>query len=171
MRLFDVNKDQLSFPFDYNNEETSSLRESFKDSKKTITIDDLRRVALWKLNRVLEVPEELLKDLNDLRETKDLDFKDENVKKVISDLISCKGVGLPMASTILKFLRPDIFPIIDVRAYRVLFGKKIYSSQYSIELYYGYIEKIYLIRDKLKIELSKVDEQLYEFDKKYNGKI
>ena len=76
-----------------------------------------------------------------------------------------------MASSILKFIRPDIFPIIDVRAYRALTGKKIYSSQYNIDLYVKYVEQLKEYADKLNRPLSEMDEQLYEFDKEHNGKI
>ena len=76
-----------------------------------------------------------------------------------------------MASSILKFLRPDIFPIIDVRAYRAIYGKKIYSSQNTIEKYIDYVKKINVISKSLDIDLNEVDEQLYCFDKEHNGKI
>lgn len=76
---------------------------------------------------------------------------------------------MPLASTILKFLRPDVFPIIDVRAYRALFDKKIYT--YTYDKYIEYCKEIYKIRDIKGIKLSEVDEQLYMFDKDKNGKI
>ena len=58
-----------------------------------------------------------------------------------------------------------------MRAYRALYGKKIYYGQYSLEIYINYAKRIYAIRDKFNLPLSEVDERLYEFDKKYNGKI
>lgn len=67
-----------------------------------------------------------------------------------------------MASTFLKFLRPDVFPIIDVRAYRALFGKKIKSSKSSdtYKVYREYVERIYEIRDRTrtKLTLAAIDE-------------
>jgi hypothetical protein len=173
MKIFDVTKDKLDYDFRYNPEETSELKSIFSEIREneTLSINDLRRVALWKIDRVLNIPQEIILALSNLAKQKDLDIHDEKTKKVISDLLQCDGVGLPMASTILKFLRPDIFPIIDIRSYRAIFGKKIYSSQYSIEIYYNYIEEIYKIKEKTGLELERIDEQLYEYDKKYTGKI
>ena len=92
-------------------------------------------------------------------------------KNILNKLVSSRGIGFPMASAILKFTRPDIFPIIDVRAYRALTGKKIYYSQYTIDLYIKYVEQLKIYANKLNIPLSEMDEQLYEFDKEHNKKI
>ncbi|MFW6046827.1 MAG: hypothetical protein ACOCP4_03445 [Candidatus Woesearchaeota archaeon] len=170
---FDITKDKLNFDFDYNTDETNNLKNLFSGIRenKTLSINDLRRIALWKIDRVLEISDELIKKLDDLAKNKSVNIYDNSVKTIITDLTNSNGIGFPMASTILKFLRPDIFPIIDIRAYRAIFGKKLYSSQYSIDIYYNYVKEIYSIRDKLKLPLDKIDEQLYEFDKANNGKI
>ncbi|MFH1591440.1 MAG: hypothetical protein ABIC95_05945 [archaeon] len=76
-----------------------------------------------------------------------------------------------MASAILKFLRSNIFPIINVKAYKVLFAKKTYMRQYTIAIYMNYADEIYRIRDQTDLSPDKVDEQLYAFDKKHNGKL
>ncbi len=173
MKKFDINKDKLNYEFNYNSEETKKLKELFFKIRqdKTLSTNNLRRVALWKIDRVLDIPNELLQKLDELGKTIKISIYDEKVKNIINELIICSGIGLPMASVILKFLRPDIFPIIDIRAYRAIFGKKIYYAQYSVDIYYQYAKEIYLIRDKLKLPLDKIDEQLYEFDKVHNGKI
>lgn len=121
---FDIDKDGLNYKIDFNLEETKALRSEL--SGKVFTIDDIRRVALWKLDRVIEIPENVLCKLTDLVSRKDLEIDDPICKEVFELLIGaqCRGMRAPMASTILKFLRPDVFPIIDVRAYRVLYGVK-----------------------------------------------
>ena len=173
MVQFDIKRDTLDYDFNYNTNESNDLKNVFSEIRhsKSLTINDLRRVSLWKLDRVLEISDELIKKLDLLSKDNSVDIFDDNIKEIIVDLTNSKGIGFPMASAILKFLRPDIFPIIDVRSYRAVFNKKIYSSQYSINVYYSYVKEIYLIRDKLKLPLNKIDEQLYEFDKKHNGKI
>ncbi len=169
-RPFDIKKDKLDFRFDYNSKETQNLKEQL-EKKEKVTVDDLRRITLWKLDRVLEISDDALKNLNTLFKTPNLKYTDDITKNVINELTKCKGIGFPMLSAILKFLRPEIFPIIDVRAYRALYGKKITQYQYTIKVYMDYIEKIYQIKEALNIELDKIDEQLYMFDKKNNGKI
>jgi hypothetical protein len=173
MVQFDITKDKLDYDFDYNTNETNNLKNLFSEIRdnKTLSINDLRRVSLWKIDRVLEISDDLIEKLNALAKNKSANIFDDSTKGIIVDLTNSNGIGFPMASAILKFLRPDIFPIIDIRAYRAIFDKKLYSSQYSIDVYYNYIKEVYLIRDKLKLPLDKIDEQLYEFDKKHNGKI
>jgi hypothetical protein len=90
---------------------------------------------------------------------------------LINHLVQSQWVGIPLASAILKFIRPDIFPIIDVRAYRAIYGKKIYSSQYTVDKYIEYIKEIYAISKKTGRKIEEIDQQLYEFDKTHNGKI
>ena len=174
MRKFDITKDKLEFYFDYNQEETNNIKEIFsniKENKKHLTDCDLRRIVLWKINRILNISDDLIERLEKLAKLKNVNIYDENIKQIIIDLVNSEWIGFPISSAILKFVQPDVFPIIDVRAYRALFWKKIYYNQYSIDIYYNYIEKIYSIRNKLNIPLEKIDEQLYEFDKKYNGRI
>lgn len=170
MKTFDVDSDVLDYDFLYNPEETAFLQKHMKD-KSDLSLDDIRRMALWKLDRVIDVSDETLEHLHKVAKDDSITIQSELVFDTLKRLTNSSGIGFPMASAILKFLRPDIFPIIDVRAYRALYGKKIYSSQYSIEKYIDYVKKLYEISEKLQIELKDVDEQLYCYDKKYNGKI
>ena len=159
------------FKFEYNNDETKKIKERFSDKNKKISLDDLRRVSLWKLNRVLDIEDKTIEKINIIRLKEDLKYNENIVIEIINELKKSSGVGFPMLSSFLKFLRPDIFPIIDIRAYRALYGKKIIYGQYSIEKYFDYIKKVYEIQEKTGLELYQVDEQLYCFDRDYNGKI
>ena len=170
IKKFDLNKNSLKFNFDYNPHETVYLNKKMNNNTK-LNIEDIRRIALWKLDRIINIPDEVIEDLRKIADEKSLDIKDNKTQKIIERLLLCEGVGFPMASTILKFIRPDVFPIIDVRSYRAIFGVKLYSSQYSLEKYIKYVEEIYNIRDCLKIDLPLIDQQLYCFDKEFNGKI
>lgn len=170
-KMFKIENFKEKLHFEYNIEETQRLREKFENKYKEISIQDLREISLWKLDRVLEIEEETLKKINEIYKKENLKHDDEIVRRLIEELVNSKGVGFPMMSSFLKFLRSDIFPIIDIRAYRALYGKKIYSSQYTIEKYFDYIEKVYKIQEETGLELFEVDEQLYCFDKNENGKI
>jgi thermostable 8-oxoguanine DNA glycosylase len=168
MRIFNKETDHLSHNFDYNVVETEELK---KVSYENISIEDLRRIALWKLDRVIEVPDELLFELKQLPSNKSLTVDSDLSKSILKDLVACDGIGYPMASAFLKFIRPDIYPIIDVRAYRALYGKRISYSQYTTEIYVEYAKELKAISDRRDIPLSKIDEQLYCFDKEFNGSI
>lgn len=170
MRVFSMESDLLEGDFSYHLEEKKAIQEKLKN-KSDIQIDDIRRIALWKYDRVIDMDDSFCTQLYHTVSKENISIEDSEVQAVIERLISFEGVGFPLASTILKFINPDVFPIIDVRAYRALYGKKIYYGQYSLEIYINYAKRIYAIRDKFNLPLSEVDERLYEFDKKYNGKI
>ena len=170
IRKFDLNNDKLEFIYNYNNAETVSLNGKINNNSE-LDLNDIRRIALWKLDRIINIPKEIIEDLRKLACEKSIDIRDIKTLNIIKKLVSCEGIGFPMASTILKFIRPDIFPIIDIRAYRAIFGVKLYSSQYSIEKYINYVEEVYKIRDLLNLDLQLIDQQLYCFDKEFNGKI
>lgn len=169
-RQFDFKSETLDFDFIYNPQETEALHLHLNGNSE-IKIDDLRRVFLWKSNRVLDVSVDTLGLLSELAADKKLTLDDEFVKTVLDQLVLSQGIGFPMASAILKFIRPDIFPIIDVRAYRALTGKKPYYSTYSYEKYIDYAKQLTTIASLLKRDLREIDEQLYCYDEKHNGKI
>jgi hypothetical protein len=169
-RQFNVDKDELKYSFSYNEGETEALRDHFKAIRQP-TLGDLRRVALWKIDRVLEVPDETLKTLAELARATKPALDGPLARETLSALVDCPGIGFPMASAILKFLQPEVFPIIDVRAYRALTGKKPNHHTYTVDVYFDYARQIAAIAGKKGMSLSAVDEQLYEFDKKHNKTI
>lgn len=169
-KKYQLEQDVLNFTFSYNDKETAELHAKLNGST-SITEDDLRRVSLWKSDRVLSVSKKTLEKLNELSAKSDVKLKDELVKEVIENLVISQGIGFPMASAILKFIKPTLFPIIDVRAYRALTGKKPYYATYSYEKYIDYAEKISEISKELGRPLNEIDEQLYCYDQKYNGEI
>jgi hypothetical protein len=173
-RMYDQANDVLEFSFEYNNDETTSLNK-LANGNSQIDLELLRRIALWKFDRVLDVPNDTLEKLRAVATDRDLCVDSKETQLLIEELIGCRGVGLPMASTILKFLRPDVFPIIDVRAYRALYGTKPYFSQSTnrknIQRYLAYTAEVQSISRRLGPPLRDIDEQLYEFDKKFNGAI
>lgn len=169
-RKFEISKDKLNFVFSYNKNETAALHAKINNNS-LIDVNDLRRISLWKLDRVLSVSEEALAKLRQVASESGIGIDQQLVKDVIEELVASDGIGFPMASAILKFLRPDIFPIIDVRAYRALTGTKPYYSTYSYERYVEYARALTEIARCTKRPLKEIDEQLYCFDAEYNGKI
>ncbi len=170
IQKYQVDSDTLNFSFDYNRAETLSLRQELAGNAN-FTVNDLRRVSLWKLNRVLAVSDETLGCLREVAKAEGLSVDAPISKRAIEMLVESQGVGFPMASAILKFLRPDVFPIIDVRAYRALTGLKLYYSNYTLARYISYAKELAHIAKRLNRPLSDIDEQLYCFDNAHNGKI
>ena len=87
-----------------------------------------------------------------------------------------------MASTILRFRNPNIFQIIDQRAYRVINRDPLKLSQIKetsrastidkqIEIYLDYLEKIKKACKKLDIDFDDADRVLYIIDKNINKSV
>lgn len=169
-RKFSVYEDTLSYSFSYNHAETVDLHGAL-NYNELVGLNDLRRASLWKLNRVLSISSETLEQLRALAKAKDLQVNDDRTIKAVQMLVASDGVGFPMASTFLKFVRPDVFPIIDVRAYRALTGTKPVPSTYSVAGYVEYAEALAEIALRTGRPLRDIDEQLYCFDKQFNGSI
>ncbi len=173
-RRYDENTDALDFDIDYNNAETAAIH-ALANQNAQVDINLLRRMSLWKLDRILDVPSETIKRLQAIATDPHLHTGSAEVRALIEKLVECAGVGVPMASTILKFIRPDVFPIIDVRAYRALYGRKLYWRQGAVErnidLYLSYASDVRRISKSTGRPLRDVDEQLYCFDLKHNGRI
>ena len=162
--------DSLNYAFSYNDEETTALHALTNNNSK-IDINDLRRISLWKVDRVLGVSETTIEKLRRLAQLENVSVSDPFVEEIINELVNSQGVGFPMASAILKFIKPDIFPIIDVRAYRALRGVKPYYSTYTYKKYVDYTNDLVKMAERLNRPLREMDEQLYCFDEDRNGKI
>ena len=169
-RQFDEEVDELEFTFEYNPTETAALSRRLKANAR-IDVDDLRRVSLWKLNRVLEVSSATLEKLRRVARNQKLTLESRGSREALEALVASDGIGFPMATAILKFVNPDVFPIIDVRAYRAYTGRKPSGATYTFEKYAEYARALRRIARARDRPLREIDEQLYCFDKKYNGKI
>ena len=139
----------------------------------------LYKIVLWKLNRFPYITDELLNELKGIKNIKPK--KHREAQNILEKLLKTRGIALPMASTILRFINPDTFQIIDDRAYRVLFHeKKKYPSKpqkitdryinKSTETYFEYLDKIHEISSE-KLPFDKADRILYQLDIKLGNKI
>lgn len=144
------------------------------DNLKNGIIDEktLLEIFLWKTDRYPDLDKIDFIKLNSLNSTKPENFRE--CEEVLRDLISIKGFGLAMASTILRFRNPQVFPIIDRRAYRVLMDDDKLSIHHAtsidkqIDIYFNYVEKVHQFVKEKGVDLSIVDRVLYIFDKEAN---
>ena len=167
--------------FPFNKKETAKLKKRMK-KKSAIDMDDIRRIVLWKLNRTVDFGDKedaIIKKLRRLAKKPPLaiqdplieELQDPLIKETFADLVESKGIGYPVASAILKMIRPDIFPIIDRRAYRALTGDDFKAASCDYNQYMKYRKCLVKLAKRLKRPLSEMDEQLYMFDKEKNPKL
>lgn len=149
--------------------------ESVEDNDINELHDIVNEIVLWKLNRMVFVDDSTLLELKDISNIKTpedaIGCYLEKVKSLLTHLLESKGLRIPMASTFMHFFNPDVFPIIDQRAYRVIY-KKDYKDSYSIKdkvaTYIDYLKECinyYNLYLKNKIPFSEIDKYLYQLDK------
>jgi len=129
-------------------------------------------IVLWKVNRYASIPDSVRKDMHALRK---LGPREHRLgRDVLLALLDCKGVDLPMASTLLRFQVPTVFQIIDRHAYRAVFRLAYPLSQKSrpedkAETYFKYLDELHNLADSRKVKFTDLDRILYVFDKDLNG--
>ncbi|GAB3641849.1 hypothetical protein [Spirosoma arcticum] len=135
----------------------------------------IQEIVLWKVNRYPILNQEIVTLLNELTKLRQGEHRDG--KTVLEMLLAkqSKGIDLPMASTILRFRNPNVFQIIDRRAYRVLVnGKDIYdiysatSQSRKVSTYFDYLDQLLAFCQDKDIPFSKADRILYQLDKRIN---
>lgn len=135
----------------------------------------VNKIVLWKVNRYPIIDEAILHELNDIQKT-DESISPVSVKPLLLKLLSCHGIQLPMASTLLRFKNPKLFQIIDQRVYRLIYGKKMkLPGSYNInnrdklaDLYFKYLKDLRAKCDELHIPFEKADRILWMADKRIN---
>jgi hypothetical protein len=132
----------------------------------------VNEIVLWKINRFVQLSDELLRGIESVRELHPGEHR--HAKSVIDSLLIVHGIGLPVASTLLRFRNPSVFQIIDRRAYRAVYGSKfpVYPSmspKKQIGVYFDYVDELIKLCGQKKIRFETIDRVLYQFDKDTNG--
>lgn len=132
-----MNKEELLFwknKYDkeedlYNKGGEEELRKKFQENN-FITKQDLSRIVKWKFQgRLLGRQKRILKLLEDVEESfieeiSKLAFKSKDDEVRLKLFSSIKGVGNALSSVILTFYDPQNYGVLDIHAWRGLFGKE-----------------------------------------------
>lgn len=148
-------------------------------SAEEFSKENLYEIVLWKVSRYPYIEDELLAELKSIAKIDRNEHR--KAEKILGKLLRSSGIRLAMASTILRFLNPKAFQIIDDRAYRVLFpGDEKYPDK-PAKVTDRYIERSISVYWKYLDELSKVtcpnfpfehaDRILYQLDIELGNKI
>lgn len=140
-----------------------------------LTLNDIHEITLWKINRFPSITAKTLKDLDSLKHYTTLDEK--RTRDILQDLLASNGVRLPMASTYLRFVNPNVYQIIDVRAFRAAYKYEkspncIYSksNKTCIDIYIDYLKRLKEIENNgyygiKEVDFRNLDRLLYDLDK------
>jgi thermostable 8-oxoguanine DNA glycosylase len=134
----------------------------------------INEIVLGKVNRYVRLGDDNIELIKKLKVLQAGEHNKGN--EVLKALLGVNGVDLPMASTILRFINPKVFQIIDRHAYRAVYGKKypLYqatSAERKISLYFDYIDDLIKLCKLKGLTFTTIDRLLYIFDKKNNGKL
>ncbi|MCZ2339834.1 MAG: hypothetical protein LC127_16940 [Chitinophagales bacterium] len=114
------------------------LTEKLEGLSENFTQETINEIVRWKVNRYSELNPETLNLLNQIRmDDKDIDV--DLTKDLLRILLDTPGIRLPMASTILRFKNPNIYQIIDQRAYRFLRNEDLKNYFSNIDQQIGII--------------------------------
>lgn len=173
MRASDFSGDLNTFlsSYKYQPELTKRL-----DNLENTSIDQslINEIVLWKVNRYVSIGDVNIKQVGKLKALQAGEHK--RGSEALKTLLDINGVDLPMASTILRFINPNVFQIIDRHAYRAVYGQKYplhqsKATERKITLYSDYIDDLIELCKFKGLAFATIDRLLYIFDKKNNGKL
>lgn len=168
-------QDELMEKYKYLPEVTKLL-----DSKKeyfqngNFELIDLYSIMLWKLNRFPTKDGNPLgnETLNIIKYLAKVTSITTEVEEKISQLLDVSQFKLPMVSTILSFVNPDVFQINDKRTNRIVMGNSSeYSANYcshSVSYYVKYLDKL---RTFSKIDFNIAGRAFYQLDIECKNKL
>ena len=134
---------------------------------------DLYSIILWKLNRFPTKDGHILGEdtLAIIKELANVTELNDDAAAKIKELIKIKQFKLPMVSTILSFVNPEVFQIIDKRTNRIVMGD---STEYNVNYTKGPVKYYFAYLKKLKtfnIEFTKAGRAFYQLDINNKNKI
>lgn len=151
-----------------------SLTNYLDEYSKEFDQDLINQIVLWKVGRFANIDSYILKLINAIDPlSKQLDVL--QTTELLHSLLKTKGIGLPMASTILRFKNPNIYQIIDQRVYRLIYPDQILKLVKTtknipiyIDLYLQYLNDLRRICEKNQISFNQADRVLFMADKRIN---
>ena len=128
---------------------------------KGISREDLQAVAQWKAGGRLR---HLIKqnDKDEVPRVSRAAFAESNEELRIEGLFGLIGVSWPMASTILHFVFPERYPIIDRRAMSTLAGPD--PSRFNFEKWKEYFELCRKTATEYDVGMRDLDRALWTYD-------
>lgn len=156
----------------FNGTEDFFVEKELKDwllEHKYLNRDKFIKLGLWKSKRPKRHYENSKNTDEFVKSITSLAFNTSNEKEKIESLLSInngiKGVSWPVASTILHFAFPDLYPIMDFRVIWSLGIEK--PKSYDFQFWTEYCNKVRAIAGKFNQSIRTVDKALWEYSKEY----
>lgn len=149
--------------YDYQSDEHAAAAGRKARSAGYLTKAQLVTLMRWKANRIVGYGHAL--DHHYLRTVTEASFSSTNERFRIESLTLLRGVKWPMASTILHFVWPKKYPILDFRALWSLQAKV--PNRYDYNLWYQYCGACRMLAKEHGISLRDLDKALWQYSSKH----
>ena len=173
--IFELSPNEIdcnSYDYKYQPALTQALDQIDSDFDQDI----INKIVLWKVNRYAPIDIETMKVINRISKN-DTEIDSALLDDIFLRLLNKeqKGIRLPMLSAILRFKNPNVYQVIDQRAYRFVCGKELIYDLKDINmqicLYLDYLDKMKEACKLYNVEFKNADRVFYTMDKKYNKDI
>lgn len=149
--------------------EEEQLRANFLKNK-LITKQDLIRIIKWKFQgrligrqrRILKFIEEVDDDI--IKEISSLAFRIKDDEIRLKLLCCIKGVGFAISSVILTFYDPSKYGVLDIHAWRGLFGREPTSLFMNIKYPIQFFSKLREISLKTELPCRDIEKAFFKKD-------
>lgn len=153
----------------YNTEDEGQLRNKFSHNG-FMAKEDLVRIVKWKfqgrlkgrqkriLYRLETVHESFVTDVSRLA------FKRKDDKERVKLLCCIDGVGLAVCSVILSFYDPQNYGVLDIHAWRGLFGKEPKDLFSNIQRFIDFLEELRRIASETDLSCREIEKAIFKKD-------
>jgi hypothetical protein len=164
--------DRYDYPDDCHDEQRLKRWLARQRGRKFLDKDHFRDIAMWKTPRAKDHYE--ANSAGFVRHVTEQAFQASDERLRLHTLMALEGVGVPVASTILHFAFPDMYPILDVRALTTLTRAGLWSGSdpgaSTLADWLIYTRLMRALAKKLRVDLRTLDKALWAFDK-YGGQV
>lgn len=130
-----------------------------------LLLNDLESIGQWKAPRnvyrlINNTEEEIANATNNLF-VPDVDINEES----LTSLINLIGVSYPMASTILYYIFPHLYPVIDFRVMEMVGG----TTRYNFDVWEEYVTLCQDTARRYKLTVRDVEKALWKCHQVHDG--
>ncbi|MCJ7777182.1 MAG: hypothetical protein MUP16_02560 [Sedimentisphaerales bacterium] len=154
-----------------NDEKVEKEMKTLLRNQRYLKKEEFKKIVGWKTrNRSVHYCEENESDRVRKLTKRSFCVGDEKdrIESLLGQKGGLKGVGYPVASTILHFAFPNRYPIMDFRVIRSLGLKN--PSIYRFEFWQKYCKEIQCISKKFDLDIRTVEKALWKYDKHHSGR-
>jgi hypothetical protein len=134
---------------------------------QTLSIGTLINIIDWKSFQTWKKLKFERSSIKEIQKTIQKILIDKNLDKIY-ELKQIQGIGVSVASTLLHFIFPLKYPIIDSRVIKTLSHANLidHKTNFSVDYYYEYRDLILGLKKKFNdYSIREIDNALFEFNK------